>query len=351
MDLDRFSVSSLDSSSSSASSSGSSLSATADRIVRIGTEAAKTLADLAHLAMRESRRHDSGGKWGSKGKQGKKRVKSESPPIDRASNPLIDDSVHSCRDLAAGTSDNFWKTGKLILNWNQYLAEKEARRLRRILANRESARQTIQRRQALCEELTGKAADLAWVNENLNRMAKLIKTEAEESPGDLKSALVEKSTASATNCPLLFYNQHPFSPLCWPSIIQSSNLPDSSQQQQGNPAIANEPRTPLCIVSCPWVFLVPDHGNGIHPLPSLGYSQDGTSVSNQYNYSLSSKAAALTENQLSSSQLVNTLQEKNKDPFILPSKKLVDATAAAEARRRGNLQNLKASTAACQMNC
>ncbi|KAF2292889.1 hypothetical protein GH714_029636 [Hevea brasiliensis] len=77
--------------------------------------------------------------------------------------------------------------------------------------------------------------------------------------------------------------------------------PDSSQQQQGNPAIANEPRTPLCIVSCPWVFLVPDHGNGIHPLPSLGYSQDGTSVSNQYNYSLSSKAAALTENQLSSS--------------------------------------------------
>eukprot|EP00250_Pteridium_aquilinum_P020642 c24894_g5_i2 orf=276-2210(+) len=43
--------------------------------------------------------------------------------------------------------------------------EKEARRLRRIQANRESARQTIRKKQVLCEELTKKASTLALENE------------------------------------------------------------------------------------------------------------------------------------------------------------------------------------------
>ncbi|XP_071700630.1 uncharacterized protein [Rutidosis leptorrhynchoides] len=47
--------------------------------------------------------------------------------------------------------------------------EMEARKIRRVLANRESARQTIRRRQAVFEELTRKAVDLAWENENLKR--------------------------------------------------------------------------------------------------------------------------------------------------------------------------------------
>ncbi|URE04418.1 bZIP transcription factor, partial [Musa troglodytarum] len=50
-------------------------------------------------------------------------------------------------------------------------AEKEERRLRRVLANRESARQTIRRRQALREELTRKVASLSLENENM-RMQK-----------------------------------------------------------------------------------------------------------------------------------------------------------------------------------
>ncbi|VFQ91530.1 unnamed protein product [Cuscuta campestris] len=45
--------------------------------------------------------------------------------------------------------------------------EREARRLRRVLANRESARQTIRRRQATYEALAKKAADLALENESL----------------------------------------------------------------------------------------------------------------------------------------------------------------------------------------
>uniref|UniRef100_A0ACD5X0W3 Uncharacterized protein n=1 Tax=Avena sativa TaxID=4498 RepID=A0ACD5X0W3_AVESA len=48
-------------------------------------------------------------------------------------------------------------------------AEKEAKRLRRVLANRESARQTILRRQAIRDELARKVADLASQNENMKK--------------------------------------------------------------------------------------------------------------------------------------------------------------------------------------
>ncbi|KAG0486718.1 hypothetical protein HPP92_008813 [Vanilla planifolia] len=46
-------------------------------------------------------------------------------------------------------------------------AEKEARRMRRVLANRESARQTIRRRQALRDDLTKKVAVLSLDNQSM----------------------------------------------------------------------------------------------------------------------------------------------------------------------------------------
>ncbi|CAL9165394.1 unnamed protein product [Musa hybrid cultivar] len=46
-------------------------------------------------------------------------------------------------------------------------AEKEERRLPRVLADRESARQTILRRQALRKELKRRVADLSLQNENM----------------------------------------------------------------------------------------------------------------------------------------------------------------------------------------
>ena len=49
-------------------------------------------------------------------------------------------------------------------------AEKEAKRLRRVLANRESARQTILRRQAIRDELARKVADLSSQNENMKKV-------------------------------------------------------------------------------------------------------------------------------------------------------------------------------------
>ncbi|KAG1369713.1 hypothetical protein COCNU_15G000790 [Cocos nucifera] len=56
-------------------------------------------------------------------------------------------------------------------------AEKEAKRMRRILANRESARQTIRRRQVIREQLTKKFADLSLKNKNMKMEKELVMKE------------------------------------------------------------------------------------------------------------------------------------------------------------------------------
>ncbi|CAL5098221.1 unnamed protein product [Urochloa decumbens] len=56
-------------------------------------------------------------------------------------------------------------------------AEKEAKRLRRVLANRESARQTILRRQAIRDELARKVADLSSENETIKKEKDLVMKE------------------------------------------------------------------------------------------------------------------------------------------------------------------------------
>ncbi|OMO82153.1 hypothetical protein CCACVL1_12061 [Corchorus capsularis] len=193
-------------------------------------------------------------------------------------------------------------------------AEKEAKRLRRILANRESARQTIRRRQALCEQLTLKVADLTRENENLKRakelalkeyksqesankdlkaqMAKAIKAEEKEATGEIK--LSHQISGSSGNYPFFFYNnQHPFPPFCWPSIVQSSHTVQSQFGHQNNNVVplsispptnggfdsshdhensinVDGPKTPLYVVPYPWFFSLPDHGNGLHLQSSCG---------------------------------------------------------------------------------
>lgn len=136
--------------------------------------------------------------------------------------------------------------------------EKEQRRLCRVLANRESARQTIRRRQAMYEELTRKAADLSSENENLKKkkelaakeyrslknenttlrrqISKVEKAEAEETDGASTSKPVEISTTStapaATPAPIptSLCNQPPILPFFWPSIVQPFNLLQCSTQ-------------------------------------------------------------------------------------------------------------------------
>ncbi|XP_021289340.1 uncharacterized protein LOC110420382 isoform X2 [Herrania umbratica] len=350
-------------------------------------------------------------------------------------------------------------------------AEKEARRLRRILANRESARQTIRRRQALCEKLTLKVADLTRENENLKRlihfdciptekakelalkeyksqestnkhlkaqMVKAIKAEEGQAPRELK--LAHQTSGPSRNYPFYFYNQHPFSPFCWPSIVQSSNpvqtqcghqipivVPSSvsaptngrldSSHDQENPINNNGPKSPLYVVPYPWFFSLPDHGNELHPQPSFGpkNNKDETSANNRlcslksvvheekYNFSLPTEVEkeaygsieASSNNQNCTSvrlpsdgsgqciryqikeevilptplcsagatfvveqdkmpdvnteaarvracHFVGALQEENQESTNYTSKKVLDAAAAAEARkRRKELTKLK----------
>ncbi|GLT76268.1 hypothetical protein SLA2020_479380 [Shorea laevis] len=359
MDLERGSVSS--------SSASSPLSA-ADRLE---LEAAEALAGLAYLATRETVA-DSATKWGRKGKRLKKRVKSESPPpqppppsdlvlnpadpVQAGSDPVEEDQtkvgkqqveikgsnvfIESVKaeqnseslELSHCCVGRYKSTGGGRPRQNLTEAEKEARRLRRILANRESARQTIRRRQVLCAELTQKAADLAEENEHLKRekelalneyqslestnkclkaeMAKAIKADKGQFPGEVKSLHRKISGPPSTDRPFFFYNQHPFPPFGWPSMVQSChqlqaqhgpqtaivappNIPMAafsklnSSQDPGNYININGTKSPFYLVPCPWFIPHPDHGNGFHPQPSchLNDIQDETSVSNQFSAS------------------------------------------------------------------
>ncbi|XP_040868588.1 uncharacterized protein [Glycine max] len=125
--------------------------------------------------------------------------------------------VEQDADVLPNTSYSLVRTTKSRRNLTE--EEKEARRIRRILANRESARQTIRRRQALCEELTRKAATLVAENENLKRekelalkeyeslettnknlktqIAKSINTEVEKTPVEPVSSVAEITPSSA----------------------------------------------------------------------------------------------------------------------------------------------------------
>ncbi|KAG2686541.1 hypothetical protein I3760_09G010300 [Carya illinoinensis] len=352
-------------SSSSASTTSSSMSA-ADLMVKIELEAAEALADLAHLAVRESGGGGSGGKWGSKGKRARKRVKSESPPADSVFQLSPVDLVPSCSDLAEDravlsqqqcekintiellepananqdpgkmkvkaeqdselakpttSARSYTPLGIRKSRRNLTEAEKEERRIRRVLANRESARQTIRRRQE--KELALKVyQSLETTNKHLKeQMAKVVKAEVEETPGERSSADVGASISSSTNCPRLLYDHHPFMPPFWPSISQSSNhvqslhgrrsaiviqsnipMPatcslDTSQEQENRKDV-NGPRTLFYVLPCPWFFPLPGHGNERQPEPSTGMKdeQDETSHDNHYGVCSSSKFVAHVEN-------------------------------------------------------
>ncbi|XP_075078584.1 uncharacterized protein LOC107773596 isoform X1 [Nicotiana tabacum] len=194
--------------------------------------------------------------------------------------------------------------------------EREERRLCRVLANRESARQTIRRRQAMYEELTKKAADLASENENLKkkkelaareyeslknehtslriRVAKIEKAEAEEIDGGSKSKPVEISSTSTaatptpTPNPILtsLFNQSPIAPFFWPSIIQPFNAfllqcgsqnisditsvlpsPTSGELNSINRQESSNPGNPLFVL--PFPCLIPFHPQSSSPFLPL----------------------------------------------------------------------------------
>ncbi|XP_011094388.1 uncharacterized protein LOC105174095 isoform X2 [Sesamum indicum] len=189
-------------------------------------------------------------------------------------------------------------------------AEKEARKLRRVLANRESARQTIRRRQAMYLELTRKAADMLEENENLKKkelaveeynllkgrneflkaqLAKIKQAEPGEKQEEPKISLPEKSCPATTSTSTFFHNQPSVVPFFWPSILPSSDLVQfhcasgsnimSSQQfaiphrdmpcphqgQENSTGLnSGQGTTPFIVLPVPWLLPCLTHSSMLH---------------------------------------------------------------------------------------
>ncbi|KAE9590861.1 hypothetical protein Lal_00023103 [Lupinus albus] len=405
-------------------------------------EAAETLAHLAHLAMREYSASD---QKSNKGTRSKRPFTRHSPTIALAAEAdagmQLDEKISTgitepvetemiqqddClshmkveQDLPKITTYSSVQCSKPRLNLTE--EEKEARRMRRVLANRESARQTIRRRQALCEELTRKAANLAVENQNLNRakeialkeyqslentnkrlkaqIAKSIKTEVEKTSVEPDTSIAGVTTLSGNgNCPWFLHNRFPVTQLFWPSVIQSSNpvqlqhtpfnpiaipsnvsVPCSSQSdschKQNNHTSDNNIQNPFYMFPCPWLFSLPEFGSA-QPQPSIGLKdkQVELPIGKQCSSSSSLSTVANVDNQAAppikhrtetsgwtedmpindpghatsrfpsdgASHTATSSMEKKQVLFTCPDTNIVDAVAAAEARkRRKELTKLK----------
>ncbi|KAL2345204.1 hypothetical protein Fmac_006489 [Flemingia macrophylla] len=365
-------------STSYSTSPSSSYSSDCNRFDRLlETDEIEAAETLAHLAMRETHSADkccnrsptqhsepdllSPAGQAISGQQVDEKVPSTPSAVTeriQQDDCLRDMKVEQDADSLPNSSNSLVRCSKSRRNLTE--EEKEARRVRRILANRESARQTIRRRQALCEELNRKAATLVLENENLKKekelalkeyqslettnkhlkaqIAKSINTEVVKAPVEPESS-VTKVTPFSGNSPWFLYNHFPVAQIFWPSILESSNpvhlqntpfnsitipsnasvpcssMSDSCHKQN---SLTNENRTqnPCYMFPCPWLFPLPEFGNGqTSPSSSLKDEQGNLSLSKQ----------------CSSSSSLNTLANVDYQaarPIKLPT----EASGWAEAR-------------------
>ncbi|KAL5710682.1 hypothetical protein ACHQM5_021217 [Ranunculus cassubicifolius] len=422
----------------------------ADPMVEIELDAARALADFAHFALLQSNNtetatttSESSRNWGNKRRRSSssKRVKNQvlcewgknfSNNLKLSSTSLSDllaqESTvedNQClkkvrRSMAAKTikaeqnlevpatpqcSTSYASSGGGRSKHQLTEAEKEAKRLRRVLANRESARQTIRRRQAICEELTRKAADLALENANMKREKELILKEyllMKDTNQELKAQIArstktktEETTSIPINelspsspekqLPLLVYSRPSVTPFVWSPIIHpvKTQEPPSNEQVNGHgpspssnpPTSTNGPMPPFYIMPCPWFFPI---ANGLYPPHPLDSSTCSTnkqddisllcdpSLSLNFNENIENNPPSPETNTKSpknilvdttirlapGEELMNVKEEEsgssfqerenNNDNYICHSQKIVDAAVAAEARkRRKELTRLK----------
>ncbi|KAL6559222.1 hypothetical protein OROHE_006591 [Orobanche hederae] len=170
--------------------------------------------------------------------------------------------------------------------------EKQARKLRRILANREAARQTIRRRQAMFLDLNRKVADVLEDNENLKKIlvekkekelaveeynslkdrneflkAQLSKSKRAEirdhMQEDQEASCAGKSgSTTSSSC----YNLPSLVPCFWPPIFP---LTDTLKFQCGPRSHnTNSSLSPMLLYPVPW--LLPFFGHGSTPYCHLG---------------------------------------------------------------------------------
>ncbi|KAG5026547.1 hypothetical protein JHK86_022461 [Glycine max] len=126
---------------------------------------------------------------------------------------------------------------------------------------------------------------LETTNKNLKtQIAKSINTEVEKTPVEPVSSVAE-ITPSSGNGPWFLYNHFPIPQIFWHSILQSSNpvhlqntsfnsidippnanVPCSSESKshhkQNNLINDNRTHNPFYMFPCPWLFPLPQFGNG-----------------------------------------------------------------------------------------
>ncbi|XP_011626028.1 uncharacterized protein LOC18441354 isoform X2 [Amborella trichopoda] len=345
-----------------------------DPMVKIELDAALALAEFAELALLSSKNQKRGkagdftGKWGNKGRRSTMRQKSEVPVkvwggtlpdlkivrkwvkigqdltsnkdekyhIENLCETALRDTVKTECGIEILKSRTKGSTGPVsgyAGKLKQPLSEdeKEARRLRRVQANRESARQTIRRRQVLCEELTRRAANLALDNESMKRemdlamqeflslketnqhlkerVAKMFQDEEKQAPDEDPPPETEKPASSPVQAPLVFYNGIHFTPIAWPPILQPlsttqtppvslSNDEDdhlhaasrihTSQGWGGNFRGSSGPSA-FYVLPCPWLFSLYEQGPIPCPCDAPALREDGSLRLCQYDIESSRK--------------------------------------------------------------
>ncbi|KAG7028094.1 hypothetical protein SDJN02_09274, partial [Cucurbita argyrosperma subsp. argyrosperma] len=335
------------SSSSSTCSSSSSLFMAADQMVKVEIEAAEALADLAVLAVRESGGEPSEAKWESKwkGKRARKEVKTESPIcgfVDSLPSRVdLDLRIQESGVVSHQPSEKECTNqshAKCETTRKMLKAEKEEAKSLKVspicttsypLSGCRSSRRNLT--EALCKELTKKAADLAWENENLKRekefalkeyqslestnkelkeqMAQAVKPKEEETPGNNRSSHVQMPPLP-TNYPLFLFSRPPCASYFWPSVVQPSSryhelhnvavVPSSIHFPGNNNVCVSDYshvqenldglRTPFCIVPCSWMLPHHDHRNLQSPQASC------LTVNNQEDVYSNSQNSANTSN-------------------------------------------------------
>ncbi|XP_057777852.1 uncharacterized protein LOC130996574 isoform X2 [Salvia miltiorrhiza] len=209
---------------------------------------------------------------------------------------LISQEQQASTDFAPSPQKITHQSNPLMMKFRRKLteAEKEERKLRHIMANRESARQTIRRRQAMHLELTKKAADVLEENENLKkhkelmvedfnslrerneflkaRLAEAQKVVAGDTKEEPDSSEAEKTCSAATaTTPIFHQNQPPsLAPCFWPFAVPSSDV--FPFQCVSHPHLLQLPRPPGDTPCLHSTIVIPEHTNPLLPSSCPGCS-------------------------------------------------------------------------------
>ncbi|XP_076891652.1 uncharacterized protein LOC143543148 [Bidens hawaiensis] len=241
-------------------------------------------------------------------------------------------------------------------------AEIEARKIRRVLANRESARQTIRRRQAVFEELQRKSIDLAWENEKLKRekdsaskqydslktkneclkaqMTKITNNEVEETREESITTNEPSISTSSTNSPFIIYNQPSFLPFVWPQL-QCGSPAGIVFPSVESPSCEGNSVAPLYLLPYPWLVTLPQNNNENHHPHSFNLN-DKPKECFECQQFFPEKDTETPTCPVSCEELVIKAPADKHVVDQVPGKRSCDTAAATEARkRRKQLTRLK----------